>query len=187
MARRENDNSWSSRLPPESIAGNNECSGRASVARCPPEPRLRPLFRRQQRVQRRYRWHLCVALYGGTMPGKNRAFTTLVDPVSPPSIPLAERERMVEAPGTAPGSDTLMPRGVYRHSRFPDAPYIGVRRGNLKAFEPAANETHGACAEIACGQLASKRTLAVGRGASDAKVRPKNDGRRNAPLLRPAG
>jgi hypothetical protein len=53
-----------------------------------PKPRLRPLFRRQQRVQRRYRWHLCVALYGGTMPGKNRAFTTLVDPVSPPSIRL---------------------------------------------------------------------------------------------------
>src|SRR5690348_4301349 len=63
----------------------NMRSGRASAARCPPEPRLRPLFRRQQRVQRRYRWHLCVALYGGTLPGKNRAFTTLVDPVSPPS------------------------------------------------------------------------------------------------------
>src|SRR5512139_3203105 len=30
------------------------------------------------------------------------------------------REEMVEAPGTAPGSETLMPRGVYRHSRFPD-------------------------------------------------------------------
>jgi hypothetical protein len=75
------------------------------------------------------------------MPGKNRAFTTLVDPVSPPSIPLHERERMVEAPGTAPGSDTLMPRGVYRHSRFPDTPYIGVRRVNLKVFASAANET----------------------------------------------
>ena len=36
---------------------------------------------------------------------------------------------MVEAPGTAPGSETLMSRGVYRHSRFPDATYIGVRVG----------------------------------------------------------
>src|SRR5262249_16992241 len=99
-------------------------SGRASVARCPPEPRLRPLFRRQQRVQGRYRWHWCVARHGGTIPGKNRAFTTLVDPISPP---------LVEAPGTAPGSDTLMPRGVYRHSRFPDAPNISVRAAFLKA------------------------------------------------------
>ena len=40
---------------------------------------------------------------------------------------------MVEAPGTAPGSETLMSRGVYRHSRLPDAPYIGASFGFLKA------------------------------------------------------
>ncbi len=40
---------------------------------------------------------------------------------------------MVEAPGTAPGSETLMPRGVYRHSRFPDAANIGLLPGDLKA------------------------------------------------------
>jgi hypothetical protein len=39
---------------------------------------------------------------------------------------------MVEAPGTAPGSETLMSRGVYRHSRFPDATNIGVRCDFLK-------------------------------------------------------
>lgn len=44
---------------------------------------------------------------------------------------------MVEAPGTAPGSETLMSRGVYRHSRFPDGPYIGALRGKLKAGEAA--------------------------------------------------
>jgi antitoxin YefM len=31
----------------------------------------------------------------------------------------------VEAPGTAPGSETLMSRGVYRHSRLPDTNHIG--------------------------------------------------------------
>src|SRR5258708_5728367 len=41
--------------------------------------------------------------------------------------------KMVEAPGTAPGSETLMPRGVYRHSRFPDSSNIGARIGLLKA------------------------------------------------------
>ena len=40
---------------------------------------------------------------------------------------------MVEAPGTAPGSETLMSRGVYRHSRLPDTTNIGVRTGFLKA------------------------------------------------------
>jgi len=40
---------------------------------------------------------------------------------------------MVEAPGTAPGSETLMPRGVYRHSRFPDSSYIGASEAFLKA------------------------------------------------------
>jgi antitoxin YefM len=40
---------------------------------------------------------------------------------------------MVEAPGTAPGSETLMPRGVYRHSRFPDHSNIGVPYALLKA------------------------------------------------------
>jgi len=43
---------------------------------------------------------------------------------------------MVEAPGTAPGSETLMSRGVYRHSRFPDTTYIGASPGFLKASRP---------------------------------------------------
>ena len=57
------------------------------------------------------------------MPGENSTFTTHVDPVSPPR----EREvmsppplRLVEAPGTAPGSVTPIPCSVYRHSRSPD-------------------------------------------------------------------
>ncbi len=40
---------------------------------------------------------------------------------------------MVEAPGTAPGSETLIPRGVYRHSRLPDRLYISASVGFLKA------------------------------------------------------
>jgi len=47
---------------------------------------------------------------GGTMPGEKRVLTARVEPVSPP---------LVEAPGTAPGSTTPMPRAVYRHSRKP--------------------------------------------------------------------
>jgi len=37
------------------------------------------------------------------MPGANQVFTTRVDPISPP--------QMVEAPGTAPGSATLITQG----------------------------------------------------------------------------
>src|SRR6266853_1805574 len=75
-----------------------------------------------------------MARHGGTIPGKNRAFTTLVDPISPPSTPPPKKRRkMVEAPGTAPGSETLMSRGVYRHSRLPDPTNIGASIGFLKA------------------------------------------------------
>jgi hypothetical protein len=54
------------------------------------------------------------------MPGENHAFTTRVDPVSPPKTADPSAAELVEAPGTAPGSATLMPQGVYRHSRLPD-------------------------------------------------------------------
>jgi len=33
---------------------------------------------------------------------------------------------LVEAPGTAPGSATLISQAVYRHSRLPDAENIGA-------------------------------------------------------------
>jgi len=50
----------------------------------------------------------------------------------------------VEAPGTAPGSETLMSRGVYRHSRLPDTTYIGAPAGILKAQDfPMEGATFG--------------------------------------------
>src|SRR5215475_884885 len=64
------------------------------------------------------------------MPGENHAFTTRVDPVSPPWKPAVARRasagKLVEAPGTAPGSAALIPQGVYRHSRLPDTRNISV-------------------------------------------------------------
>ncbi len=52
------------------------------------------------------------------MPGKNFPFTTRVEPVSPPKFPaLNGAGEMVEAPGTAPGSTTPIPKSVYRHSQ----------------------------------------------------------------------
>jgi hypothetical protein len=54
------------------------------------------------------------------------AFTTRVEPGSPPWIagPRAGR-KLVEAPGTAPGSATLISQAVYRHSRLPDVANVG--------------------------------------------------------------
>src|ERR1700733_5931649 len=60
---------------------------------------------------------------GGTMPSERYAFTARVEPVSPPWCP---RRAMVEAPGTAPGSTTLIPRTVYRHSRRTSSGNIGI-------------------------------------------------------------
>ena len=60
------------------------------------------------------------------MPGENRTFTARVDPVSPPWAWRPDRApgKLVEAPGTAPGSATLISNDVYRHSRLPDTPNI---------------------------------------------------------------
>ncbi len=44
------------------------------------------------------------------MPGENPTFTARVDPVSPPfEILVGTGKELVEAPGTAPGSATLIP------------------------------------------------------------------------------
>jgi hypothetical protein len=60
------------------------------------------------------------------MPGDGVAFTTRVEPSSPPRIadPKPAME-LVEAPGTAPGSATPISQAVYRHSRLPDNANIG--------------------------------------------------------------
>src|SRR3954466_9892154 len=59
---------------------------------------------------------------GGTMPSKRPSFT-------PSSILFRPRQSparwvLVEAPGTAPGSDGFIPTLVYRHSRLATAPRI---------------------------------------------------------------
>ena len=89
-----------------------------------------------------YRWHFWFwPDNGGTIPSENRAFTTRVDPISPPLTSAFEapvslipailemnrrKREMVEAPGTAPGSATLISNGVYRYSRLPDPLNIGL-------------------------------------------------------------
>jgi hypothetical protein len=62
------------------------------------------------------------------MPSEKSVFTTRVEPVSPPQRPARPNlpgPELVEAPGTAPGSTTLIPRTVYRHSRRTGRTYIG--------------------------------------------------------------
>ena len=63
----------------------------------------------------------------------------------PQRAPLATRaagEGLVEAPGTAPGSATLIPHHVYRHSRFPDTLNIAIFRP-LGKREEGAEKRHG--------------------------------------------
>jgi len=67
---------------------------------------------------------------GGLIPIGNRAFTALVDPVSPPSAtaesPLRRPPLLVEAPGYCPpGPKCLFHPIVYRHSRLPGPSKIG--------------------------------------------------------------
>ena len=70
---------------------------------------------------------------------------------------------MVEAPGTAPGSETLMSRGVYRHSRLPDTANIGALPGFLKAWCGSTNflslRIFGPCIPMAVNTGAWRRRL----------------------------
>ena len=63
------------------------------------------------------------------MPGKKVFFTTRVEPVSPPdTLPWRDAfGRMVEAPGTAPGSTTLIPTLVYHHSQIEMIDAVDIR------------------------------------------------------------
>ena len=115
----------------------------ASVARCAPNPARLSSINLDLRsvtpaaVRLRLRPEQCCHLQllhgpitAGTIPNENTAFTTCVDPISPPcfqpdqivrinSTPfrhLLVQAKMVEAPGTAPGSALLIPQHVYRHS-----------------------------------------------------------------------
>ena len=54
------------------------------------------------------------------MPSDGNNLYALVDPGSPPKAGKFTGNRMVEAPGTAPGSDGFITKPVYRHSRQAD-------------------------------------------------------------------
>src|SRR5690242_19305362 len=56
------------------------------------------------------------------------------------------RRDLVEAPGTAPGSATLIPQAVYRHSRLPDTGDIGCAagKGNRAASSAQVSVFHWA-------------------------------------------
>src|SRR5437016_4521953 len=69
-----------------------------------------------------------------TEPSRAKAnvFYTLVDPVSPPPKPECSARILVEAPGTAPGSERFITTSVYRHSRLAPAPRIYAIAGGEK-------------------------------------------------------
>ena len=121
---------------------NAKIKRNASVARCAPNPARLSSINLDLRsvtpaaVRLRLRPEQCCHLQllhgpitAATIPSENTVFTTCVDPISPPvfkpvgvcrhHLPrrqLSKQAKMVEAPGTAPGSALLIPQHVYRHS-----------------------------------------------------------------------
>jgi hypothetical protein len=82
---------------------------------------------------------------GGYHAERKLTLYALVDPVSPPpetTLPSGLKWLLVEAPGTAPGSDGFITMAVYRHSRIAPAPTnIGIRQGNGKRAAKMVGET----------------------------------------------
>ena len=64
------------------------------------------------------------------MPSDGNNLYALVDPGSPPQAGALPELEMVEAPGTAPGSDGFIAKPVYRHSRQADSANITVYTAN---------------------------------------------------------
>jgi hypothetical protein len=92
------------------------------------EPRLRSLNRRassfglsryikqREQPEQSYRLQLEISPTRRNHHGQKTNLYTLVDPVSPPLKSIALQSSLVEAPGTAPGSDKLIALAVYHHS-----------------------------------------------------------------------
>ena len=85
----------------------------------------------KQRGPNRYHWHLYKRpANGGTIPGKKPVFRHVSILFRPHAVRRVSTEpgetgKLVEAPGTAPGSTVLITQAVYRHSRQAGAVIIG--------------------------------------------------------------
>jgi len=104
---------------------------------------------------------------------------------------------MVEAPGTAPGSATLIPYAVYRHSHRSDTAHIGEAAADFEDFRPPPG--HGAALSFATGArkrgrqrrgpvtaaglLAARRLRPILAATSASAPQPLSDAFRGAPPL----
>ncbi len=134
----------------------------ASVARClrtPPDSANRQEFK--VKLSHRLRGETCFRIVVvcnykngpitvATMPSENTVFTPssiLFRPRRGPSWPLQLRSRpsrnLVEAPGTAPGSDRFITQAIYRHSRQAGTPNIGTIGGHSKPLKLTAPVNRG--------------------------------------------
>src|SRR5215831_7248149 len=117
---------------------------------------------------------------GGTMPGKSTPFTPSSILFRPRlgissqwySRPLTTDPLMVEAPGTAPGSDRFITTAIYCHSRLaPAVPNISAEGCRKKSIErrpggadPGDTEQRGLRSGSArCSGKASAKGKAFGR------------------------
>src|SRR6202042_1080814 len=77
-----------------------------------------------------------MARYRRNHTEKKHVLYALVDPVSPPPKPasLVFRWVLVEAPGTAPGSEWFIATAIYFHSRRTGTPNIGGKGLERQGF-----------------------------------------------------
>ena len=111
------------------------------------------------------------------MPDEKRTFTHASILFRPPTGPSRGNRngnrKMVEAPGTAPGSALLIAYAVYRHSRLPDAPNIRLSAGRRKrftrrpsAFPRLSRYSHGESDPVADDLQIAQSCPACGRGSA---------------------
>src|SRR6266851_8441851 len=103
---------------------------------------------------------------------QKHALYALVDPISPPPKPrkplrFPDGWALVEAPGTAPGSERFITTAIYRHSRLAPAPInIGMKGCRRKTREGAPPPVRWSRPRRCAAVPACVRTPAMpGRGA----------------------
>ncbi len=113
------------------------------------------------------------------MPGKRASLPRVSSLFRPHS---AVTQGLVEAPGTAPGSTTLIPSTVYHHSRRAGRPHIGGFvagiKGSVRCRSPRRKQ-----AEIAAQRDGSARTRARHRAGAGSHALQRAPGA--GPRLRP--
>ena len=104
------------------------------------------------------------------MPGKSTIFTPSSILFRPQQKPLCQQQLVVEAPGTAPGSERLISSPIYRHSRSSRQNEYRGRLTEMKGRNGALSLCQIATARVDLGAVTTEALRAVRSNRPSARI-----------------